>query len=638
MGQAGPLWWSSVHRDLIFGGTYAQSPQSGTILWPKGDGTFATATFSNGQWSFLDFERLLIAKAEDGWRITDLQGRNFWLYDNAGRLKRTQHADGYWIEATYSSGSTPSQDAPDANRLILLKDSTGRSVGLAYIKTAEGDVVLSRIKDPNGKSIIFEYGSAQNLVAVTWQDGQKRTFLYDSPNALQWWALTGVLDENGRRYATFTYAPEGWAKSTEHAGGVERHEIDYKRPPVASVREVIDHPNRTVWRYKEWSAPEGVRVTQPSGHATDFRVSVVRSGAPGASVQGQLRIGARSQAEGSGCGASTSAIAHESSSGRQISTDDFNGIRTCFGYADAAATWPTTRIEGLKGGVNGNSCIEALAAPSASGLPAEARKISTEWHPQWRLETRRAEPFRLSTWVYNGQPDPFSGGQKASCAPAEAVLPDGQPIAVLCKEVVQATTDANGWLGLAAPVDTAVASRTRTYTYSQFGKLLTSTDEAGNTTTLAYQSNAATGHTLGDVWKQTNAMGHVTEYTRYDARGLPLEMKDPNGIVTTMLYDERGRIKQSTTLGYTTSMEYWPTGLLKSVTQPGNVTLSYAYDDAHRLTSITDALGNRVSYTYDKAGNRTDEAVSDSSGQLLVKVAKTYDNLNRLWTVKAGTQ
>jgi YD repeat-containing protein len=58
-----------------------------------------------------------------------------------------------------------------------------------------------------------------------------------------------------------------------------------------------------------------------------------------------------------------------------------------------------------------------------------------------------AEPGRLTTSIYNGQPDPFNGGQAASCAPANATFPGGQPIAVLCKEVSQATFDANGARG-----------------------------------------------------------------------------------------------------------------------------------------------------------------------------------------------
>ena len=70
--------------------------------------------------------------------------------------------------------------------------------------------------------------------------------------------------------------------------------------------------------------------------------------------------------------------------------------------------------------------------------------------PTGRLPVKVAEPGRLVTSVYEGQPDPFNGDALASCAPATARLPDDKPIAVLCKRVKQATTDADGHLGMAA--------------------------------------------------------------------------------------------------------------------------------------------------------------------------------------------
>ena len=60
-----------------------------------------------------------------------------------------------------------------------------------------------------------------------------------------------------------------------------------------------------------------------------------------------------------------------------------------------------------------------------------------------------------------------------------------------------------------------------------------------------------------------------------------------------------------------TSYDLRLTGLLTKVTLPDGSFLSYGYDAAHRLTSITDNLGNRIAYTLDSAGNRTLEQVFD---------------------------
>jgi YD repeat-containing protein len=235
-------------------------------------------------------------------------------------------------------------------------------------------------------------------------------------------------------------------------------------------------------------------------------------------------------------------------------------------------------------------------------------------------------------------------------------LPDGKDIAVLCKQVEQPTLDANGSQGLSAAVNTAQLSSTLKYTYTQYGQVLTSVDARGNTTNYAYycqdgQYSSGTnnheftgtapnevGHYQGDLWKVTNAKAHVTEYTQYDRAGRPLSMLDPNGLVTTYAYWPRGWIKSVTVGSQATSYDYWPTGLLKKVTQPDSSYLTYTYDDAHRLTDVTDNLGNTVHYTLDNAGNRKAEDVKDIGGTLTRNISRVYDALNRLENVTGAAQ
>jgi len=70
-------------------------------------------------------------------------------------------------------------------------------------------------------------------------------------------------------------------------------------------------------------------------------------------------------------------------------------------------------------------------------------------------------------------------------------------------------------------------------------------------------------------------------------------------------------LKASTTAGATTIYDYWPHGQLKAVTLPDASAVNYGYDEAQRLTSVTDSLGNSITYTLDNAGNRTAETVKD---------------------------
>jgi YD repeat-containing protein len=292
----------------------------------------------------------------------------------------------------------------------------------------------------------------------------------------------------------------------------------------------------------------------------------------------------------------------------------------------------------------------------------QSRKISTAWHPNWALKTQQAEPGKLTTWVYNGQPDPFNNNATASCVTntfgGATTLPDGNPIAVLCKKVEQATTDATGSQGLSATLDNSdpntVWQRQWSYTYTEYGQVLTSVDPLGNTTSYTYYTDAGSftgtapneqGHTKGDLKSVSNAKGQATTYDLYDRAGRVLQSTDPNSLVSTYSYTPRGWLKSVNVGGLLTSYDYWPTGLLKKATQPDGTYLYYQYDDAHRLTDIADAVdasgnltGNKVHYTLDNAGNRLKEDVSDSGNNLLRNITRSYDALNRLQTAKGALQ
>jgi RHS repeat-associated protein len=66
------------------------------------------------------------------------------------------------------------------------------------------------------------------------------------------------------------------------------------------------------------------------------------------------------------------------------------------------------------------------------------------------------------------------------------------------------------------------------------------------------------------------------------------------------------------------------------VTLPDGNSLSYSYDNAHRLKEISDSLGNRIVYTLDAMGNRTLEQVRDPLGALAQTRTSVFSSLNRL--------
>jgi YD repeat-containing protein len=256
--------------------------------------------------------------------------------------------------------------------------------------------------------------------------------------------------------------------------------------------------------------------------------------------------------------------------------------------------------------------------------------------------------------VYNGQPDPTAANAIASCAPTTALLPDGKPIAVLCKKVEQATTDETGGAGFSA-VSLAAASggtpRVWTYTYNAFGQVLTAKGprtDVNETTTNTYYATTTVDYTMGDLATMTNAAGHVTNYTKYDPHGNVLRKVEPNGVTTDYTYDLRQRLKTVTVTpagGATaavpaqlTKYDYDAVGQMIKATQPDGSFLTYTYDPAHRLTDITDSLGNTMHYTLDNMGNRVKEETKDAGGALKRNIARVYDALNRLQNVTGSVQ
>jgi YD repeat-containing protein len=405
-------------------------------------------------------------------------------------------------------------------------------------------------------------------------------------------ALTGITDELDTRVGWYSYDTNGRAVSTDRGSGIDRYRIT------------------GVDGY-------GVNVEDPLGSTYRFGYTT---------VMGALKSTGITRPAGAGS-ASASSYRSFDAQGNLSSTNSFANVRTCYAY-DQARNLETVRIEGL---ATNPSCTSVT--PVGAQLPSGGRKVSTEWHPDWRLNTRVAEPGRITTSIYNGQPDPFNGNALASCAPTTAQLPDGKPIAVLCKQIEQATTDTDGHLGFSAALQTTVAARTQSWTYNQYGQVLTEDGprtDVNDITTYTYYSDTTTDYTMGDLQSVTDAVGRVTQYSKYNRHGQILESSDANGVLTVNTYDLRQRLLSSSVGGQTTSYSYDAAGQLKKVTLPDSSWVGYDYDDAHRQVAVYDNKGNRTEYVLDNAGNRTGETTKDPGGNLKRQLSRSIDALGRV--------
>lgn len=532
-------------------------------------------------------------------------------YDAGGRLTVRSNADGRFVMLTYSDGQGGSFGGPSCRlpaaapptteppwgyaSLLCVTDQFGRQLNLTT------DVLgrITRLTDPAGGVIEYLYdeftsyvpptrGATNNLTSVKYPDGFIRTYHYNEPTHTQgvdlMSALTGISDlgANGMftRFATFNYDGAGRAISTEHAGGVDRNQVTYG----------VDLSQAT--------------VTRPLGGA--FTHSYTR-------IFGANRRTSTLQPPGAGSLACSDARTYDSRA-NVTSRTDFNGNTTCLAYN--SRNLEVGRVEGVTGGA-------AACSTAFSSLPAGARLITTEWHPDWPLKTRIAEPERITTFAYNGQ--------AATCAPAVLTL-DGKPPAVVCSRTEQATTDNTGALGFGAGL--SGNGRTWTYTYTTYGRVLTETDPNGKTTTTSYypDDDPDMGR-RGNVATVTNAAYHVTRITAYNLHGQPTQIVDPNGRVTDLTYDARMRLTSSKVGNQLTTFLYNPRGQVTKITLPDGSSSSLEYDAAQRLVAVRDHKGNRVDFTLDAAGNRIAERATDPNGILVKNVQRTIDALNRVQQV-----
>lgn len=227
----------------------------------------------------------------------------------------------------------------------------------------------------------------------------------------------------------------------------------------------------------------------------------------------------------------------------------------------------------------------------AVGRP-EARTFTTSWHPQFRLPTQIVEPKRTTSFSYDSKGN-----------------------------LLQKTVTANG------------QSRSWSYSYDA-NSLLLSEDgprtDVNDITRYQYDS-------LGRLTSISNALNQTSRINSYNADGQPLSVTDANGLTSQLRYDLRGRLLSiQAGATETTQYQYDAAGLLTKLIRPDGSFLSYRYDDAHRLIGVNDALGNRIDYTLDAAGNRIKTEVHDPRNVLTQTQSQEFDQLNRLIKAVGG--
>ncbi len=192
---------------------------------------------------------------------------------------------------------------------------------------------------------------------------------------------------------------------------------------------------------------------------------------------------------------------------------------------------------------------------------------------------------------------------------------------------------------------TAADGSRASYTYDSCGMLIEQVDSASTDTQYLARTEDLKNRRLTWEWDAsgrlttfTNVDG-VTETYTYDSANNKLSaiIKDPNLLatggydadrVTLFTYDNANRLVSESIGGFVQALGYDKAGNVVAKTA-GDISraTSTTYDKNNRVKTVTDALGGRITYTYDSVGNLVQ--VNDALNAIRTN---TYDRNNRLLT------
>ncbi|MEQ1560351.1 MAG: RHS repeat-associated core domain-containing protein [Methyloglobulus sp.] len=470
--------------------------------------------------------------------------------------------DGRLVSMANRAGQTTTFSYDSNNRVSVLTGHFGHKMTFAY----DDNNRISRITLPDSSAYQYGYDDKNNLVSVTYPDAAIRKYLYENTTFVH--ALTGILDENGKRFATYTYDAQGRATSTQHAGGAELTTIAYNADNTATVTDALGNKH-------------GYNFT------TQFDV-VKPTGVTGTPIK---NLGAK-------------AFTYDDN-GFVASNTDFNGnITTCQRDSD-----------GLE-----------LSRTEAAGTPL-ARTITTEWHSIYHLPIKIVEPNRVTNLAYDNKGNlierTISSGS-LSRAWQYSYNADGQVLTINgprtdLDDVTQFGYDNKG--NLVSIVD-ALGHKTLIIAYDANSRPLTVVNANGLITTLTYNLRGQV------ISSQTG--NELTTYTR-DALGQVTKASAPDGNFIAFAYDDAHRlIKVSDQLDNHIDYTLDAVGnqVKQNVYDPSAVltqTVSKKFDSNNRLAAIVGANGQSTLVNYDDNDNPV--AISDALGN---QTKLIYDALNRL--------
>ncbi len=507
----------------------------------------------------------------DGWEFIAEDGIEYYDLPSSGYGKSqiTQKVlhSGHTLSFQYKSGYI-SRVTDDFGNFIFFKALTTTDIGYR----------IREIEHSDGRQWTLRYHSTNhNLETIEYPDGTLKTFHYDdvdpvTSNPRHIHALTGITSrhpdgQTGTRFATYEYdADRRVIKEWHHAKDLAGTDIKVEELTIL---------------YDPTGYPAGTRkITNSLGEISYYEVE---------EISGIWQIKSITGPGCSSCSNDNTTFVYDPMTNDLISKTQDGVITKYFNYDDKGQYAYKIEAFGTTDAKRTDYTYDSRFIGKVTSI-TEASVLGTN--------------NKVNSYVYD------ANGQLTSMTES-GFKPDGTAI-----------------------------SKTTTYEYNGPFNQISRIDgpRAGNIDETVYEYYPDTN----PVPERRNRLKRVTgpedilerNRIRWSATGKVTEEERPNGIIITNNYDPlNDRLVSSTQTdglkSLVTQFSYLTTGHIESVTRnygtPEASTLTLTYDDALRVTRVTDELGNYVEYDLDTEGNQLSENTHDPSGVLKKQITQIFD-------------
>jgi len=204
-----------------------QSLTGSQVRLHRANGKTIDFTFNGSAWSSSNPAGLL-SSISGGWSY--LNERDVLeTYDSNGRL--TTLTSGGLITSVQYDGS---------GRLSRVINPFGRALSFGY----DGVCRVSTVTLPDTSTLGYSYDGNNNLASIRFADNSTRQYVYENPSFPN--ALTGVIDESGKRKLTWTYDGQGRPNGGYYGNNVASLSIQYGNGTVTTTDARGTQRTRTI--------------------------------------------------------------------------------------------------------------------------------------------------------------------------------------------------------------------------------------------------------------------------------------------------------------------------------------------------------------------------------------------------------